>query len=160
MTVVELFEIVIKDAFWSAIASMGFGVLFNVPPRTLFGCALAGAAGHSLRTALVEGVHMPLEPATLLGAAVVGLLGMYFSQRWQTPAQVFNVTGAIPLVPGLLAYGAMLGFVDATVGNDPAGEAVLLQAMVDMIRTAFILGAIALGITTPSLLLRRQKPVV
>jgi uncharacterized membrane protein YjjB (DUF3815 family) len=149
----------LQDAFWSAVAALGFALLFNVPVRTLPACALGGAAGHVLRAALVQ-AGLSVEAGTLAGATLVGFLGVFFARRWYAPTSVFTVSSAIPLVPGVFAFQAMLGILRVTTADPATGLPVLLDASTNAIRTALILAAIAIGITTPSLLFNRRRPVV
>lgn len=153
-------ELVLEDALWSTLAATGFAVLFNVPHRTLWGCALAGASGHAVRTLLIQAFGFPIEVATLFASITVGFLGIQLARHLRAPSLIFSVCGTIPMVPGLYAYRAMLGLLDLSVNGTSAGSPVLLEATVDAIRTALILGAIALGIIMPKLLFRRVKPVV
>lgn len=152
--------LVLEDAFWSALAAVGFAVLFNVPRRALWGCALAGAAGHALRTLLMEAFGTPIEIATLAGATLVGFIGVNIARRLRAPSLIFTVTGSIPMVPGLFAYSAMLAILRVTVQGVSLEDPALQEAAIDGLRVALILGAIALGITLPKLLFRRVKPVV
>lgn len=152
--------LMLEDAFWSAIAATGFAILFNVPKRTLWGCALAGATGHVVRTFFIEMFGTPIEIATLFGATGVGFLGAYLATRLRAPSLIFSVTGAIPMVPGLFAYSAMIALIQVTVEDASVSDPALQAAAVDGLRVALILGAIALGITTPRLLFRRVEPVV
>jgi uncharacterized membrane protein YjjB (DUF3815 family) len=145
------------DALWSAFASLGFALLFNVPVRTLRAVALVGAVGHAVRTALhLSGA--PLELATLAGATVVGFMAFGFSRRLLAPTPVFSVAGVIPMVPGKFAYGAMLGFLRVASGVVQGDEAqrILFDAIVSAIKVGLIVGAIAAGIAMPTLLLRRH----
>lgn len=150
--------IVLEDALWSALAALGFAMLFNVPRRTLIACAFVGAVGHASRTLLIQSTGLSIEAATFFAAGVVGFLGVYLSKHLRAPSLIFTVTGAIPMVPGLFAYTAMLRFLELSLGT--ADEAVLQEAMVFLIRTLLILGAIALGISLPRLLFLRRRPVV
>jgi uncharacterized membrane protein YjjB (DUF3815 family) len=149
----------LADAFWSALAALGFAMLFNVPTRTLLGCAICGATGHALRTLLMQ-VGLSIELSTLAGATAVGFLGWVFARRWQTPATTFAVTGAIPLAPGVFAFRTMLGLINvATAPDIDAGTVALVEASINGVKTALILGAIAAGIAAPSLLFERRKPI-
>lgn len=150
---------ILLDAFWSAVAATGFALLFNVPRRALFGCAVSGATGHAIRTLMMTAFGLPIEVATLFGATAVGFLGVRLARYYLAPSLVFSVTGAIPLVPGLFAYSAMLGVIEL-VANEQASMVVLLDTVQNAIRTGMILGAIALGIIMPKLLFKRMKPVV
>ncbi|MEQ8672215.1 MAG: threonine/serine exporter family protein [Aggregatilineales bacterium] len=156
-----MIELILNDALWSALAATGFAILFNVPRRLLWGCALTGAVGHALRTVLVETVDMPLELATLFGAIAVGILAQWCARHWRVPAPVFAISGAIPMVPGLFAYSAMIAIIQSTTLAAPEEVRTLLtEGAVNMIRVALILGAIATGIVLPTLIFQREKPVV
>lgn len=149
----QLLLLVLEDAFWSAIAAVGFAVLFNTPRNMLFYSALVGAAGHALRAFLVRGFGVDLVIGTLVGATLVGVMAFFFARRTRTPALVFSIIGCIPMVPGRIAFEALIALISYT-SADPA-ELVRLLTQV-----AFILGALAVGSAMPSLLLERQKPVV
>ncbi|NJL92771.1 MAG: threonine/serine exporter [Anaerolineae bacterium] len=152
-----LLGLVLEDAFWSAVAAVGFAVLFNVPPRLVWACALTGAVGHMLRTGITEsGGHIVL--GTLIGATVMGFLGTLLGRWLHAPPPLFNVTGAIPMVPGVFAYSTMIGLIE--LAGDAASAEVLVDTARNGIQTALILAALAGGITAPRLLLQREKPVV
>lgn len=153
----EMLLLVARDGLWSGIAALGFAILFNVPVRTLPGCMLVGAVGHALRTLLMQ-LGMGIEAGTLVGATAVGFMSLKFAQRWHTPPTVFSVSGAIPMVPGVFAYEAMLGLLHIATQASP-GMNVLTETAVNAVKTALILGAIAGGIAAPGLLFWRRKPV-
>lgn len=149
----------IEDVVLSGIVAAGFAVLFNVPPRLLLACVFAGAAGRVVRD-LVMGGGLNIEPATLAGAVVVGLMGEYFARRYTAPALIFTVSGAIPMVPGAFAYRAMLGLIRVSNASGDTGVTLLSEAAINLTKTGIILAAIAIGITMPVLLFRRRKPIV
>lgn len=160
MSVVDMVIKVLIDAFWSGLAALGFAMLFNVPTRTLLGCVICGAAGHAVRTLVMQfGVN--LEFGTLIGATVVGILGSMFARKWGTPATTFTISGAIPLSPGVLAFRTMLGLLSlAGAPTIDAGAEALVQASINGVKTTLILGAIAVGIAAPTLIFERHQPVV
>jgi uncharacterized membrane protein YjjB (DUF3815 family) len=148
------------DAFWSGLAALGFAMLFNVPTRTLRGCLICGAVGHALRTLMIQ-LGLSVELSTLIGATAVGFIGTVFARHWMTPAAVFTVSGVIPLFPGVFAFRTMLGVLRVAGLIDPAeGMAALYEVGVNGIKTALVLGAIAVGIAAPTLLFDRRRPVV
>jgi uncharacterized membrane protein YjjP (DUF1212 family) len=151
----------LEDAFWSALAALGFAMLFNVPVRTLVGCAFLGALGHGVRTALIDSMGAGLETATLAGSTLVGFVGVAFARYWNTPSAIYTVSSAIPMVPGVLAYEAMIGLLRVSAANAGLTSAVAFTDVgIYATKTALILGAIAIGIAAPSLLFVRQKPIV
>jgi uncharacterized membrane protein YjjB (DUF3815 family) len=151
--------IILEDAFWSALAALGFGFLFNVPRRALWGCAVTGAIGHASRRALLE-MGWGVELSTLMCAILMGVVSFYFARYFRAPALVFSVTGAIPLAPGGFAYRAMIGFIELTYITGPESQLILTEAVVNLFRTTLVLGAIALGISLPTLLFRRPDHII
>lgn len=152
----DLVWTILVDAFWSAVAAVGFAMLFNVPRRSLIACALTGATGHAIRALLMH-FGMNIIPATLAGATVLGFVAEYCSHRWSAPALVFTVTGAIPMVPGAFAYRAMLAAIRMTTADAATGMSILVDAGINFITTGLILAALAFGIAMPQLLFRRHR---
>lgn len=151
------------DALWSGAAALGFALLFNVPPRTLWACVLCGAAGHAVRTAFMgtgwRGVSN-IETATFMGALVVGFLGEILARRLRIPTPTFTICGVIPMIPGTFAFGAMIGMLQLagvlSVTAAPLPGDLLLNMMTNFIKTGLILGALAAGIAIPSLFFHRS----
>jgi uncharacterized membrane protein YjjB (DUF3815 family) len=152
-------EVLLTDALWSAVAAVGFAVLFNTPPRLLIGVAIVGAAGHAFRTGVLS-FGVSTEAATLLASLLVGFLSIFLGRRWNAPPLIFAVLGGIPMVPGATAYRTMLGFIEVVNATPWNRETVMITALADGIKTALIIAAIALGIAFPTLLFKRPKPVV
>ncbi len=159
MNVPDLLLTLLRDGLLSGVAALGFAVLFNVPKRLLLGCFLSGALGHGLRTLLVTS-GMSVEMSSLVGAAAVGFLSVLLSDRYNVPASVFAVTGAIPMVPGVFAYQTVIGLLNATSAPSDQSIEFLAAAGINGVRTGLILAAIAFGIAAPTLLFRRTNPAV
>lgn len=155
----NIWLVLLQDAFWSAVGALGIAILFNVPVRTLPACAFGGAAGYTVRAALVS-AGLNVEAATLAGATVVGFLGIFFARRWYAPTSIFTVSAAIPLVPGVYAFQTMLGVLRVASADASTGLPVLLETSINAVHTILILAAIAIGIAAPSLLFQRRRPVV
>jgi uncharacterized membrane protein YjjB (DUF3815 family) len=98
--------------------------------------------------------------AALAAALVVGALAYGMSKPLRMPAPIFGIIGSIPLIPGRLAYEAMIGLLQLTTAPTLGDQQTILsEVAVNAVRVAFILAAIALGIAFPSLLLDREKAV-
>lgn len=149
----------LEDALWSAVAAVGFAILFNVPRRALPGCAAAAASGHALRSWIMH-LGLPIEPASLLAATLVGFLGVLFARRLHSPTVIFTVPAVIPMVPGTFAFRAMLGILEITNLGVFGSTPVLVEAGLNGVKTSLILAALAGGIIAPRLLFKRQRPVV
>ena len=153
---IELSYILYSSAF-GALASLGFGVLFNVPKKALIGCAILGALGIALRSTLsVLGVEIVLS--TFAASLLVGFSSLLFYKYAYVPSAIFSITGAIPMVPGVYAFNAMLGIIE--LSTEPADLQLLLETSSNFIKTALILIAIAAGITAPTILFKRFRMVM
>jgi uncharacterized membrane protein YjjB (DUF3815 family) len=148
---------ILEDALWSGVAALGFAIMFNVPVRTLLACALCGASGHAIRTALLQ-TEVGIELATLCGATVIGVLAELFARRWNAPATVFAVPGLIPMVPGTFAYSTMIGLLELTRVGAAASPTLLADVATNAVKTGLIVTALAVGIIAPGTLAWLRRP--
>ena len=118
----------------SFIASVGFGIIFNAPRRSLFQCGIGGMLGWMVYVLLYT--HINPIAATLFATFIVGGISQIFARIYKTPIIIFSVAGVIPLVPGGLAYNSMRNFVE----NDYAAATALAA------QAAMLSGSIALGL--------------
>ncbi len=154
----ELLLKLLNDAIFSAVPAVGFAMVFNVPKRFLPYCALAGAVGHSTRTLLMH-FTMPIEWATFIAAAVVGLMTIRFAKRHLAPPLMYAVAAIIPMIPGTYAYNTVIALVQLSAQSGITSE-LLYQAISNGLKTVFILGALSVGLAMPSLLYYRTRPVI
>jgi uncharacterized membrane protein YjjB (DUF3815 family) len=150
--------LLVQNAFWAGIAALGFAVLFNVPVRTLFACAVCGAIAYATRTLLATSAGLSMEAATLAGATLVGFAAVLFSRPLHVPAPVLVMPGVIPLIPGALAFRTMIDLLNLSAAP-AADETLVAIAAVNSFKTALIIGAIAAGVAIPSLIFRRRRPM-
>ncbi len=152
------FVLLLQDFGLAAIPAVGFAMIFNVPKSALKYCALAGAIGHSLRLSLYKIGPVPIEWATLIAAAVVSMIGVYWAQKWRAHPKVFTVAAMIPMIPGVYSFTALLALVEIErKGFTPE----LLRTAVDNgLRAFFIISALSVGLALPGLLIYRRRPVV
>jgi uncharacterized membrane protein YjjB (DUF3815 family) len=151
---------VLQEMFWAMAATLGYAILFNVPRRALVTCLLLAAVGRGTRALLMDSGSMTIIPATLVGATVFGFLARACAQRLEMPSTIFGITAAIPMVPGRFAFETMIGLLQVATMPVDAVSSILITAAVNGIKTGLILGALAVGIVAPSLLIHREKPVV
>lgn len=148
----------LNDAFFSAIPAVGFAMVFNVPRRFLPYCALAGALGHSSRTLLLH-IGLPIEWATFIAAALVGLITIGFAKRHLAPPLMYAVAAIIPMIPGTYAFNTVIALVQLTAQSEISPE-LTYQVISNGLKTVFILGALSVGLAMPSLLYFRTRPVI
>ncbi len=70
---------VAQDAAFSALAALGYVLLFSVPVRVAWACVVCGVASHTLRTACGH-LGIDIITGTLVGALAAGLLAQLFSR--------------------------------------------------------------------------------
>ena len=141
---------VVQDAIFSALAAGGFAMLFNVPARMAWACGACGVASHTLRTFLSH-MGIDLVLGTLAGAFAAGILAQVFARYFRAPAVALAFPGVVAMVPGAYAFRAVFGalqLTDATVATATVIETLSLATTVGL-----MLGAIAIGIGAPALLL-------
>ncbi len=147
----------LHDMFFAAIPAIGFGLVFNVPVKALKYCAILGALGHGSRFLLMH-YGVSIEWASLFGATLVGMIGVYWSQRLLAHPKVFTVAAIIPMVPGVFAFKAMIALVE--MNSLGFSDALLATLINNGSKALFIIAALAIGLAMPGLLFYRRKPVV
>lgn len=147
---------ILENAFFSAIAAMGYVCLFNVHRSMAWACVLCGMVSFTLRSL---GVHhgVPLAAGTLVGAGAVGLLAHFFARYYQAPPATFAFPGVVAMVPGAFAFRVVMGCL--RIGGDAASSpALVTETTILAVDCILMLGAIAVGIAAPlSLFARRER---
>lgn len=95
---------------FSFLSTITFGVITNVPRRTLLESGLTGALGWMIYISLKE-AQFPLGFANFVAAFMIGCASIYFSRKKKIPMLIFIVPSLVPLVPGGPAYLAVREFV-------------------------------------------------
>jgi uncharacterized membrane protein YjjB (DUF3815 family) len=133
----------IREFILAAVATLGFGLLFNVPRRTLLACCLTGGTGRMIRLIAIS-AGISLEAGSFIGAMVVATMGYIFARIYHTPRTIFTVTGVIPMVPGVPAFTSMLQMANGNIDD----------GLISGVQTVLIGGALAVGLTTIRVLTR------
>ncbi|MCG6190528.1 threonine/serine exporter family protein [Maribellus maritimus] len=142
---------------WLGFASLGFAILFNVPLRTLWVIFLLGALGGTLKLVTMK-MGGGIILGSFFGAMLVGFLSISAAHFRHAPPFVFAIPSVIPMVPGAFAYRTMLGIIKLTGDVDHATFTQLLDDTVtNGLKAFFVLMALALGVSAPMLLTRRES---
>ncbi|TWI53212.1 threonine/serine exporter family protein [Halalkalibacter nanhaiisediminis] len=92
-------------------ATVAFGVIFNVPKRVVWIGGVIGALAWFIYSTLPEfGVTVVF--ATAVASLVSATSSHLLARKYRVPVTIFSIPGIIPLVPGSRAYFTMLAFVD------------------------------------------------
>lgn len=126
---------IIINVVFSYVASVGFALTINVPHRALNLSGISGVAGWMVYWFAAR-ANMGRMLSNLMGAFIIGILGLIFARIKKCPVTVFNIPALVPLVPGVPAYQAVRNLVN--------GET--FEAETAILRVAIVTCAIALGI--------------
>lgn len=145
-----------EKLIWLGFASLGFAVLFNVPPRTLPLIWILGAVCGGFRLLVIE-LGFGFIQASFAGATLAGIISIWAAHAKHTPPFIFAIPAVIPMVPGAYAYRMMLGVIrlSGEVKPETYGE-LLHQTVNNGLNTLFILMSLALGVSLPMLIMRRD----
>jgi uncharacterized membrane protein YjjB (DUF3815 family) len=149
--------LIFEKTIWFGFAAIGFGILFNVPTRTLLPIYLLAAVGGLTKVILVHfGAGVII--ASLAGASLIGILSTVTAHNKHAPPLVFSIPAVIPMVPGIFAYKMMLGFIKLT-GNTSASDysQILFDTVNNGLKALFILMTLAVGVSIPFLLTRKAS---
>ncbi len=130
---------------YAFIATMGFAVLFQVPPRLLLPVGLGGGCCWWIYLGAFDFSSSTIF-ATFTAAIWVGGYGEVMARLTRSPATIFSTCAIIPLVPGRGIFETMAAAVQAAP----------LDAMAEGLRTIGIAGAIASGLSFVTALMPRH----
>ena len=148
------------DPFWfriahqmvfGGLAAVGFGVLFNTPPRLLGLCFASGAFALAVRT-YGQSQEWGLPLSTFVAALALATVDRTW-QKAQTPqGSILAVVGCIPMVPGSLAAKGLMGLFGLIWAHpDTTALAPLVVTVENLIVVTFTLVAIGVGLIIPTL---------
>lgn len=148
--------LVLGKAFWCGWGAVGFGILFNVPPRTLFALWIGGAIGGLLKFTLVQ-LTVGVVFASFVGATAVGVLSIPIAHFRHVPPMIFAIPSVIPLIPGVFAYRTMLGLIKLTGNIGPEYSTIISETVNNGAKTLFIIMSLAMGVAIPMHVMRKES---
>jgi len=149
--------LLLEKGMWAGFAALGFAILFNVPPRTLFAIWLIGALGGLAKFSLLE-LDINIILASFVGASLIGILSIPLSHKVHSPPLIFSIPAVIPMVPGAFAYRMMLDLINIAVKtSDVNMDSVLVDVFQNGMKVAFILLSLAVGVAVPMLITRKDS---
>jgi len=148
--------LVLSKAFWCGWGAIGFGILFNVPPRTLFALWIGGAIGGFLKFTLLQ-LTVGVVFASFVGATAVGMLSIPIAHFRHVPPMIFAIPAVIPMIPGVFAYRTMLGLIKLTGAIGPDYTTIMSDTVNNGVKTLFIIMSLALGVSVPMHVMRQES---
>src|SRR5689334_1537758 len=148
---------ILLKAFWCGWAALGFGILFNVPSKTLFAIWMGGAiAGLTKFTVLFLSARNPVIQSSFFAALAVSVYSMPIASLRHEPPMIIAIPSVIPLIPGVFAYHTMLGLIKLTSNIGTDYSLTLSETVHNGVTTLFIIMAIALGVAVPIHVMRKD----
>ena len=143
-----------EDAFFSALAALGYLFLFNVPGRIAWACVLCGMVSHSTRTLCMH-LGVDVVSGTLIGALVVGFLAHGFARHFRAPAVAFAFPGVVAMIPGAFAFRVVIGCFQIVEAGATAATALVTETFALAVSCLLMVAAIAVGIVAPLILTKK-----
>lgn len=147
----------LTDLALACIITLGWTLMFNVPKSFIGVCLLLTVCGFGTKTVMVNhDIHLVL--ATFCGAMVASFLGVAVSKRHILPPKTLIVPSIICLMPGIVAYKAMISMVQ--IGYVGFSMPLFEQMMRYFFEAIFVISGLVLGLSIPSILFYRRRPIV
>lgn len=152
-----IFLNLIGQTILAYISVFAFGIMLNIPRRTLNRAGIVGASAwliYELVFVLTQNLldkNWRIVLGTMLASAMIGVMSLSMSRAQKVPVLIYNIPGIFPLVPGAQAYQVVRNLV---VGNrEVAGQNFELLVI--------IAGAIVIGFWIAEIInrLRAIKPL-
>lgn len=147
----------LQDAFFAAIAAIGFSAISRPPRQAYLWCALIAAAGHSFRYFLMQStaLHLHIVIATTLAAFLIGIMSVLLSPHTKVPAETYLYPSLLPMIPGIYAYKTIAGLVLCMYeSGEGAFERYFTLFASNGLTCFFILLGMAIGATIPIFMLK------
>lgn len=141
----------LHQAFFGGIAAVGFGVLFNCPPRLLWLCFGSGALALALRTAGQDLAGLSLPAASFIAALLLALLNRTLEKPDSPRGSVLAVVGCIPMIPGSLAAKGLMNLFELLSATPRGGLLSTTAAVENLMLVAFTLVGIGTALAIPTL---------
>ena len=147
----------VEYAIAAAISAMGFATIFNTPLRLMPWIACGGIIAVCFRNFVNLGpssgnIGLDYGPiiGTLCGSALISIINIKVCRMIDTPHQCISIPAVIPMVPGVLMYRALYGFIDM---QGVVGEVTFATS--NAIKGSLILIMIAIGVDIPNVFARK-----
>lgn len=145
-------------AIAAAISSMGFATIYNTPKRIMPVIAVIGILAVCTRNFVNLGpsngnigLDQGIIIGSFVGSCVASLIATKSQHLHHVPHQVLAIPAVIPMIPGVMMYRALFGFIqmDGVVGE-------LTFAFTWAIKASLVILFIALGVAIPNVFVRRM----
>lgn len=142
----------------AAISAMGFSMIFNIPRRLLPVVAVGGIIAVCTRNFVNlgpsngnVGLDQGLIVGSFTGSALISIICTKAMHWFHTPHHCLSISSVIPMIPGVLMYRALFGFIDL---HGVVGE--LTDATSNAMNASLCILFISVGVAIPNIFVRRM----
>lgn len=147
---------IIQDAFFAAVAAIGFASISNPPQSAFKYCALIAAVGHATRFCLMNLAGVHIIPASLVAALMIGILAVYLSHYAKCPPETFSFPSLLPMIPGMYAYRTFQAmFLCMTTSDESVFTHYINLLVFNGLTTLFVVFVMVVGQMLPMLAMKR-----
>lgn len=139
-----------EAAIVTGISATGFGMIFGVPRRSLPSVTILGIIGMCVRNFLAFYLNLGVIIGSLAGASLISIIAVRLVQPTRSPNHVLSIPSVIPMVPGILMYRGIFGFIQ--MGREVEG---FMRSMDFLINASLIVLCISIGVAIPNIFARR-----
>lgn len=147
----------LEVSFWSGIAAVGFGLLFNIPKNSVLTVFMLGAGAGFVKFLLIHyNVHVVVS--SFVAAFFVGVASIPMAHKIHQPPVVFSIPPVIPMIPGYFAYETVLSIMNFIfMEENPVKRVSLIDSIfTNGFTMFFILISLTVGVALPMLLLNKK----
>ncbi|HXK75408.1 MAG TPA: threonine/serine exporter family protein [Bacteroidaceae bacterium] len=157
MTILQITTEILTDAFFAALAGIGFGAISNPPRRAFVFIALLAAMGHALRFVLMHHFHYDIATASLYAGLLIGFTSVPFGYFCHCPTTVLYMPALLPMIPGKFAYNTLFSIMMflQNMGEKAHRDMYMDEFFSNGIVTISVVFLLAVGATMPVFLLPR-----
>ncbi|MGI6233408.1 MAG: threonine/serine ThrE exporter family protein [Prevotella sp.] len=141
----------------AAISAMGFSMIFNLPRRLLPVVAVGGIIAVCTRNFVNlgpsnnnVGLDQGLIIGSFAGSTLISIIATKAMHWFHTPHHCLSIPSVIPMIPGVLMYRALFGYIDM---HGVVGE--LTFATSNMMKASLCILFISVGVAIPNIFVRR-----
>lgn len=139
-------------------AALGFAILFNVRRRALLPVAVLAVVGKALQMFLI-GHDANVVVASFAAALLIGTVAYTLGPATGEASSVYGFAAVIPMIPGAYVLQALQALESVVVARSGGVQALtpLIEAATNGITASAILLALAIGVTSPMLLMPQTR---
>jgi uncharacterized membrane protein YjjP (DUF1212 family) len=141
---------------FAAIAGIGFAIVCNPPKKALWCCGFLALTGFSVRFFLMNALGVDQAGASAAAGLMVGLLSVPISMKIHCPSETFAFTSLLPLIPGMIAYQAVVDLVFILSKSTDAATRFVIEFFQNGTLVSLVIFGMTAGCIAPILLFRAR----